>query len=41
MSELAEFVRHRASMVTPRVVEKVLRELPLLKAEFTQIDAPE
>ncbi|GAB4239968.1 MAG: hypothetical protein OHK005_01850 [Candidatus Methylacidiphilales bacterium] len=41
MSEIAEFVRHRASLVTPRVVEKVLSNLPLLKAEFTQIDAPE
>lgn len=41
MSEIAEFVRHRASQVTPRVVEKVLSQIPLLKAEFTQIDAPE
>jgi uncharacterized membrane protein YkvA (DUF1232 family) len=41
MSEISEFVIHRSSSVTPRVVENVLRNIPLLKAEFTQIDAPE
>lgn len=27
-------------MITPRAVEKLLHQLPLLKAEFTQIKAP-
>jgi uncharacterized membrane protein YkvA (DUF1232 family) len=40
MSEVAEFARHRASLITPRNMEDVQRKLPLLKAEFTQIEAP-
>jgi len=40
MSEIVQFVRHGASFVTPNVVEKVLRNLPLWKAEFAQINAP-
>ena len=40
MSEIADFVNHGASFITPAVVEKVLRELPLWKVEFTQINAP-
>lgn len=40
MSEFAEFVNHGSSRVTPRVVENVLRQLPLWKVEFTQINAP-
>ena len=40
MSEIVEFVHHGASFVTPSVVEKVLRNLPLWKAEFAQINAP-
>jgi uncharacterized membrane protein YkvA (DUF1232 family) len=40
MSEIADFVNHGASYVTPAVVDKVLRELPLWKVEFTQINAP-
>jgi len=40
MSEIADFVNHGASFVTPAVVDKVLRELPLWKVEFTQINAP-
>src|SRR6185295_16096903 len=40
MSEFAAYVNHGASLVTPRVVEQVLRQLPLWKMEFTQIRAP-
>ena len=40
MSEFAEYVNHGASLVTPRVVEYVLRQVPLWKVEFTQIHAP-
>src|SRR2546422_1188540 len=40
MSEFAEYVNHGASLITPRIVEQVLRQLPLWKMEFTQISAP-
>ena len=40
MSEFVQFVNHGASLVTPSIVEKVLRQLPLWKVEFTQIQAP-
>lgn len=40
MSEFAAYVNHGASLVTPRVVEQVLRQLPIWKVEFTQIHAP-
>jgi uncharacterized membrane protein YkvA (DUF1232 family) len=40
MSEIADFVNHGASYITPAVVDKVLRELPLWKVEFTQINEP-
>jgi len=40
MSEFAAYVNHGASLVTPRVVEQVLRHLPIWKVEFTQIQAP-
>jgi uncharacterized membrane protein YkvA (DUF1232 family) len=40
MSEFADFVNHGSAMITPRVVENVLRQLPDWKLEFTQIDAP-
>src|SRR2546422_7266581 len=40
MSEFAAYVNHGASLITPRVVENVLRQLPLWKVEFTQINAP-
>src|SRR4030095_11612896 len=39
MSEFAAYVNHGASLVTPRVVEHVLRQLPIWKVEFTQISA--
>lgn len=40
MSEFADFVNHGASLITPREVEHVLRQLPIWKVEFTQIYAP-
>jgi len=40
MSEIMEYVKHGASLITPSVMEKVLRKLPLWKAEFAQINAP-
>lgn len=40
MAEFAEYVNHGASLVTPRVVESVIRQLPIWKIEFTQINAP-
>jgi hypothetical protein len=40
MSEIADFVNHGAAYITPAIVDKVLRELPLWKVEFTQINAP-
>lgn len=40
MSEFVDFVNRGASLITPRVVDQILRHLPLWKVEFTQINAP-
>jgi uncharacterized membrane protein YkvA (DUF1232 family) len=40
MSEFIRYLNHGASFVTPRIVEQVLRHLPIWKVEFTQIHAP-
>jgi uncharacterized membrane protein YkvA (DUF1232 family) len=40
MPEIARFVNHGAASITPAVAEKVLRQLPQWKLEFTQISAP-
>ena len=40
MAEFVDYVNHGASLITPRVVEQVIRHLPLWKVEFTQINAP-
>lgn len=40
MPEIVDFVNHGAAQITPNVVEKVLRQLPIWKVEFTQINAP-
>lgn len=40
MPEIASYVNHNAALVTPAVVEGILRKLPLWRAEFTQINAP-
>src|SRR5712675_433358 len=40
MAEIVEFVNRGATSITPAIVEKVLRQLPQWKLEFTQIYAP-
>lgn len=40
MPEIAKFVNNGAASITPGVAEKVLRQLPQWKLEFTQINAP-
>ena len=39
MPEIVAFLKHGATTVTPAVLEKVVRSLPLWKASFTQIKA--
>ncbi len=41
MSEIANFVNHGSAQVTPALVEKVLRSLPMWKVEFAAINAPQ
>ena len=40
MPEIAKFVNSAAVSITPVIAEKVLRQLPQWKLEFTQINAP-
>ena len=40
MPEIANFVNNAAASITPAIAEKVLRQLPQWKLEFTQIHAP-
>ena len=40
MPEIANFVNHGASLITPAIVDKLLHSLPLWKVEFAQITAP-
>ena len=40
MSEIANYVAHGASQITPAMIEKLLRNLPMWKVEFAQINAP-
>ena len=40
MPEIAKFVDSAAGTITPAIAEKVLRQLPQWKLEFTQINAP-
>jgi uncharacterized membrane protein YkvA (DUF1232 family) len=40
MPEIAKFVNSGAAAITPALAEKVLRQLPQWKLEFTQINAP-
>lgn len=40
MSDIVDFVHHGAAYITPAFVEKMLSQLPIWKAEFTQIEAP-
>ncbi len=41
MAEFVRYVNHGASLITPKLVDKVVRQLPLWKVEFTQIQAPQ
>jgi uncharacterized membrane protein YkvA (DUF1232 family) len=41
MPEIAKFVNNAAVSITPAIAEKVLRQLPQWKLEFTQIRAPQ
>jgi uncharacterized membrane protein YkvA (DUF1232 family) len=40
MPEIAKFVNGAAASITPAIAEKVLRQLPQWKLEFTQIRTP-
>src|SRR3974377_885337 len=40
MPEIAKFVNSAAASISPAIAEKVLRQLPQWKLEFTQINAP-
>jgi uncharacterized membrane protein YkvA (DUF1232 family) len=40
MPEIVKFVNKGAARITPAIAEKVLRQLPQWKLEFTQINAP-
>jgi uncharacterized membrane protein YkvA (DUF1232 family) len=40
MPEIANFVNHGAATITPAIAEKVFKQLPQWKLEFTQIYAP-
>jgi uncharacterized membrane protein YkvA (DUF1232 family) len=40
MSEIAKFVRHGATQITPKILNGVHKKLPFLKVEFAQINAP-
>ena len=40
MPEIVKFVNSGAAGITPAIAEKVMRQLPQWKLEFTQIQAP-
>lgn len=40
MAEIVDFVNRGAALITPAIVDKVLRALPQWKLEFTQINEP-
>ena len=40
MPEIVNFVNRGAATITPAILDKVLRQLPQWKLEFTQINAP-
>ncbi len=41
MPEIAEYVKHGAESITPTTLANVMKYLPLWKAEYAQINAPE
>jgi uncharacterized membrane protein YkvA (DUF1232 family) len=40
MSEIVQFVHHGAGRITPRILKRVHKKLPMLKVEFATINAP-
>jgi uncharacterized membrane protein YkvA (DUF1232 family) len=40
MAEMAEFVRRGSAKITPEVLRRVYKKLPMLKLEFAQLHAP-
>ena len=40
MGEIAEFVRRGSAKITPRVLDRIYKNLPMLKLEFAEIDEP-
>lgn len=40
MGEISKFVHHGASLITPRVLHGIHKQLPMLKLEFSQIQNP-
>ena len=40
MPEIVKFLNNGAASITPAITEKVMRQLPQWKLEFTQIHAP-
>lgn len=40
MAEIANFLNRNAEQITPSMVERLIREIPMWKAEFSQISAP-
>lgn len=40
MSEFVHYVNHGASLITPKILESIMKQLPIWKVEFTQINAP-
>ncbi len=40
MAEMAEFVRGGASKITPAVLQRVYKALPMMKLQFAQLHAP-
>lgn|SRR5438034_608380 len=41
MSEIVNYLNQGAAHITPGLVDKILRNLPIWKVEFTQIEAPQ
>ena len=41
MPEVAQFVNRGATLITPALTDRVLRNLPFWKVEFSQITAPQ
>ena len=41
MAEMAEFVRGGAAKITPAVLQRVYKALPMMKLQFTQLHAPQ